>query len=61
VAVTKLGRSYFVVPYLDPEDEVTAETVDALRHELEAAFAELLGDAKAEIIVTAEHPYDRGA
>ena len=34
-----------------------AEDVDAFRHELEAAYRELLGPAKTEIIITAEHPY----
>ena len=57
VPVTKLGRSYFVVPYLKPEGAVSAEEIDAFRRELEIAYAELLGQVKTEIIITAEHPY----
>lgn len=58
VAVTKLGRSYFVLPYLKPEKPLAAEDVDALRHELELAYADLLGEAKTEIIITAESPFE---
>ena len=57
VPVTKLGRTYFVVPYLKPEGAVSAEDIDAFRGELETAYAELLGQVKTEIIITAEHPY----
>ena len=54
VAVTKLGRSYFVVPYLKPEEPMQAGEVDALRRELEASYTEILGVTKTEIILTAE-------
>jgi len=57
VAVTKMGRSYFVLPYLKPEKPIAAEKIDALRHELELAYADLLGETKTEIIITAEAPY----
>lgn len=57
VPVTKLGRSHFVVPYLKPEGAVSAEDIDAFRHQLEAAYGELFGIAKTELIITAEHPY----
>jgi hypothetical protein len=57
VPVTKLGRTYFVVPYLKPQGAVSAEDIDAFRRELDTAYAELLGQARTEIIVTAEHPY----
>jgi predicted Co/Zn/Cd cation transporter (cation efflux family) len=58
VTVTKLGRSYFIIPYLKPKEPVTAEEVDTLRHELELAYADLLGETKTEIIITAEAPYE---
>ena len=57
VAVTKLGRTYFLVPYLKPESTISADDVDALRRELEDAYAKLLGQVKTEIIITAEDPF----
>jgi predicted Co/Zn/Cd cation transporter (cation efflux family) len=57
VAVTKLGRSYFVVPYLEPQNSVSPEEIDVLRHELESVYTSLIGESKTEIIITAEHPY----
>lgn len=54
VAVTKLGRTHFVVPYLVPDGVVTAHEIDLLREELEQAYANLLGPTKAEVIITAE-------
>ena len=57
VAVTKMGRTYFVVPYLNPEGPVEAEELDTLREELESACRVLLGEANAELIVTAKKPY----
>lgn len=57
VSVMKLGRSYFVVPYLKPAGPVSAQDIDAFRHNLGIAYGKLLGSARAEIIVTAEPPY----
>lgn len=59
VAVMKMGRNYFVVVYINPSSAVAAHDIDALRHQLLATYAEILGEAKAEIIVTAESPYVR--
>ncbi len=61
VAVTKLGRTHFVVPYLKPEAPVQAEELDALRTELESTFGTSLGTVGVEIIITAVHPYKNAA
>jgi predicted Co/Zn/Cd cation transporter (cation efflux family) len=58
VAVSKMGRSYLIISYLIPEQAIAANQVDALRHELEIAYANLLGEVKTEIIITAEAPYE---
>jgi len=57
IAVTKLGRSYFVIPYLEPSEAIDAAAVDRLRHELLSIYGDMLGEAKVEIIITAEAPY----
>jgi divalent metal cation (Fe/Co/Zn/Cd) transporter len=57
VPVMKLGRNYFVVPYLKPVGAVSAEEVDAFRSELVTAYAEFMSQVKTEIIITAENPY----
>lgn len=57
VSVMKLGRSYFVVPYLKPAGTVSADEIDDFRRKLQVAYGDLLGSARTEIIVTAEHPF----
>ncbi len=57
VTVTKMGRNYFVIPYLKPEAPVSVEELDALRDELKDACANLMGEAKFELIITAREPY----
>ncbi|MCG8586191.1 MAG: cation transporter, partial [Pirellulales bacterium] len=57
VAVMKMGRNFIVIVYLNPSDPYSANDVDVIRHELLAAFKEIIGDAKVEIILTAEDPY----
>jgi len=57
VTVTKMGRNFFVVPYLKPQAPVSAEALDALRDELKDACYNLLGEAKFEIIITNREPY----
>jgi hypothetical protein len=59
VSVMKLGRSYFVLPYLKPEGAVNAQQIDSFRHELDTACKKLLGNAKTEVIITAERPYQQ--
>lgn len=58
VPVTKLGRSYFVVPYLKPKNPVTAQDVDAVRLRLAKAYESLLGQARTEIVITAKKPFE---
>jgi len=58
VAVTPMGRNYFAVAYLHPDGPVEASMIDALREKLERAWSARLGAVKAELIITAEHPFD---
>lgn len=58
VAVTRMGRNYFVVAYLRPEGTVEASTVDGLREELRRTFARELGRVKTEVVVTETNRFD---
>jgi len=57
VAVTKLGRSYFVVAYIRPDGAVEAAEMDALRKELQGEYQSLLQPVKSEAVFTAESPF----
>jgi hypothetical protein len=57
-AICKLGRTYFVVPYLKPQEPIRAEHVDNLRDALLAAYRHDLGSARAKIIVTGQPPHE---
>lgn len=57
-AVMKLGRSHLIVTYLKPEGVITAHEIDTLRHELTAAYTELCGEVKVEVVITAEPPFE---
>ncbi len=57
LAVTKLGRTHFVVAYLKPESPVSGAEADEIRAAIESSCNEALGEAKAEVIVTASFPY----
>jgi predicted Co/Zn/Cd cation transporter (cation efflux family) len=57
VAVTKLGRSYFVVAYIRPEGAVKAQEMDSLRRELQEEYRSLLEPVKSEVVFTAHPPF----
>jgi len=57
VAVTKLGRTYFVLTYVRPNDSVVAEDLDLFRKEVHACYEDLFGKVKTEVIYTAEKPF----
>lgn len=57
VAVTKLGRTHFVISYVRPDDSVTAEDLDIFRNEVHACYEDLFGRVKSEVIFTAEKPF----
>jgi predicted Co/Zn/Cd cation transporter (cation efflux family) len=57
VAVTKLGRSHFVISYVRPDDSVVAEDLDQFRKEVHASYKDLFGKVKSEVIYTAEKPF----
>ncbi|MGI9244210.1 MAG: cation transporter, partial [Verrucomicrobiales bacterium] len=52
VAVTKLGRTYFVISYVRPDDSVVAEDLDTFRQEVHDSYADLFGRVKTEVIYT---------
>ena len=56
VAVTKMGRRFFVVPYLKPDQLVNAGELDALRQELATEYTNLLGDTSVELVITTTSP-----
>lgn len=57
VSVTKLGRTYFVLSYVRPDDSVVAEDLDIFRDELHACYQDLFGKVKSEVIYTANKPF----
>ena len=57
VAVTKLGRSHFVISYVRPDDSVVAEDLDIFRHEVHDCYRDLFGRVRTEVIYTAEKPF----
>ena len=57
VAVTKMGRSYFVVSYVKPDTVIDGEAADNLWQQLNIGIQELLGQAKTELIIAAQPPY----
>jgi predicted Co/Zn/Cd cation transporter (cation efflux family) len=57
VAVTKMGRSYFVVSYVKPDRAVDGDAADGLWQQLNTSVLELLGQAKTELIIAAQPPF----
>ncbi|QDT12892.1 cation transporter [Planctomycetes bacterium K23_9] len=57
VAVAKIGRSYLIISYVNPDGAIHASQVDELRHEFQELHADLLGEVKTELMITAEHPF----
>jgi predicted Co/Zn/Cd cation transporter (cation efflux family) len=57
IAVTKMGRAYFVVTYVKPDGPIEGEAADALWEELDSTLRDLLGQVRTEIIIAARPPY----
>jgi divalent metal cation (Fe/Co/Zn/Cd) transporter len=57
VAVTKLGRSHFIIAYVRPDDSVVAENLDVFRKEVQDSCDDLFGRVKSEVIFTAAKPF----
>ena len=57
VAVTKLGRAYFVVAYLEPAGAVHAREMDDLRKRLQEEYRLLLQPVKSEAVFTTHKPF----
>ena len=58
VAVTKLGRTHFVVAYVRPDEAFPVEDLDTFRREVHDSYAELFGQVKSEIVYTARKLFD---
>ena len=56
LAVTKLGRTHFVVAYVKPDTSVSGEEADALRAALEQACVQAIPDTKTELVIAATAP-----
>lgn len=53
VALTKLGRSYFAVAYINSRQPMNGDSLDALNDRFTQACRRELGSARSEIILTA--------
>jgi predicted Co/Zn/Cd cation transporter (cation efflux family) len=56
-SLQKLGRTTFVVAWLDPAQPVDGAWMDGLRQQLEGALAELLGPLRCELLLTRQAPF----
>jgi predicted Co/Zn/Cd cation transporter (cation efflux family) len=57
LTVMKVGRTTFVVAYLNPAMPVDGPWIDRLRERIDARCAELLGPVRTEVIVTGQAPF----
>lgn len=56
-SLQKLGRTTFLVAWLDPLQPVDGAWMDALRQRLEANLGELLGLLRCELLLTRQAPF----
>ena len=56
LTVMKVGRTTFVVAYLNPAMPVDGPWIDRLRERIDARCAELLGPVRTEVILTGQAP-----
>lgn len=57
VAVTKMGRSYFAVAYIRPDDPASVETLDGIRQKVGQACSKIQSPSRMEIVYTGHYPY----
>jgi len=57
LTVMKVGRTTFVVAYLNPAMPVDGPWIDRLRERIDARCAELLGPVRTEVILTGQAPF----
>jgi len=57
LTVMKVGRTTFVVAYLNPAMPVDGPWLDRLRERIDARCAELLGPVRTEVILTGQAPF----
>jgi len=57
LTVMKVGRTTFVVAYLNPAMPVDGPWIDRLRERIDARCAEFLGPVRTEVILTGQAPF----
>jgi predicted Co/Zn/Cd cation transporter (cation efflux family) len=57
LTVMKVGRTTFVVAYLNPAMPVDGPWLDRLRERIDARCGELLGPVRTEVILTGQAPF----
>jgi len=57
VAVTKMGRSYFAVAYIRPDDPASARSLDDIRQRVVQACGKVHIPSRMEIVYTGAYPY----
>lgn len=57
IAITKLGRTHFVVVYLTPEEPICGAVVDSVRERLIRAYSKAGQPVRCEVVTTAVAPF----
>ena len=57
LSLLKVGRTTFLVAYLDPHRAVDGSWMDALRERVQASCGDLLGPLRTELILTSRPPF----
>lgn len=60
-SVMKLGRTHFVVVYVDSTKPVSGRAMDVLRQNIATGFAMLDAPVRCEVVLTARPPFPQGA
>ena len=58
LSLLKVGRTTFLVAYLDPHRSVDGRWMDGLRERVQASCGDLLGPLRTELILTSRPPFD---
>lgn len=59
MAVTKMGRTHFVVIYIAPETPITGHDIDRIRDQLIRALTEQNNMVRCEVIATEKPPFQK--
>lgn len=61
ISVMKLGRTHFIVVYLDGTEPTDGRTIDAIRARIAAGFQTIGAPVRCEVVLTATAPFFEGA